>query len=119
VQGLVYDQVGRLVQDKATVTIKSLNPSNPYESTIDVVGGRYYANSVPVGVALEITAHVEGEAPVSRHETALRGPVWDVNFGGPHDDIDPDGWRYWAKPVPSPSPLPSAPGAPTSVPSGF
>lgn len=110
IQGLVYDQDGRLVQDKATVTIKSSNPSEPFAQTIQVVGGRYVSDYAPYGIGLDITAQVEGEQPVTRHETVTRGPVWDVNFGGPRDEIDPEGWKYWAEPIPSPPVGPS--GAP-------
>jgi hypothetical protein len=36
-----------------------------------------------------------------------RGPRWLVNFGGPKDREDPEGWRFALEPIVKPSPTPS------------
>lgn len=115
VDGTLYDQSSNLLYDKARVTARTLDPTYPFDSTVEVSNGHYVFNGVPIATELEITVQVEGQPAVTRRETLQRGPVWTVNFGGPVDPIDPEGWRYWAKAVPSPPP----PSGPTAAPSGF
>lgn len=81
-RGKVYDEAGKPV-DGARIRVKSLNPSAPYESLVDVLQGSYVSNQVPAGVLLEITAMKDGWTQRSRVET-LTGTSADaeVNFGG-------------------------------------
>lgn len=85
IRGTVYDLDGARV-DGAKVTVKSLNPSSPFESTVDVINGTYVVNSVPAGVQLEVTASKDGWTSRSRVETLLPLTASDepnvVNFGG-------------------------------------
>lgn len=88
VQGKVYDETGALVNTGAKIMIKSLNPSNPFETNVDVVNGNYVANNVPSGVLVEITASRDGYTSRTKVENLL--PLASVtaggnqvNFGGP------------------------------------
>lgn len=85
-QGKVYDEAGALISTGAKVVIKSLNPSNPFETTLDVVNGNYVANNVPAGVLVEVTAMRDNwtsrtqVATLLPLNTASQGNT--VNFGG-------------------------------------
>jgi hypothetical protein len=80
VQGKVYDETGALVNTGAKIMIKSLNPSNPFETTVDVVNGNYVANNVPSGVLVEITAMRDGWTSRTKVENLL--PLASVTAGG-------------------------------------
>lgn len=83
--GKVYDEAGRPVSD-AQVKVKSLNPANPFESTVAVMSGAYVVNEVPSGVLLEVTAFKAGWTQRTKVETLIRtGDTPMVNFGGPND----------------------------------
>jgi hypothetical protein len=111
IQGDLYTEGGTLITEEVQVRIRTLNPSNPIDAVLTVTGGHYRMENAPLGMELEITAQMEGQAPVTRREVIERGPIWDVNFGGPKDLLDPEGWRYWVKPVPRPSVGPSGPSS--------
>ncbi|MNS21237.1 hypothetical protein D3C72_529950 [compost metagenome] len=64
----------------AKIMIKSLNPSNPFETTVDVVNGNYVANNVPSGVLVEITAMRDGYTSRTKVENLL--PLASVTAGG-------------------------------------
>jgi hypothetical protein len=87
VQGKVYDSTGALITSGAKVAIKSLNPSNPFDTTIDVVNGNYVANNVPAGVLVQISATKDGYTARTKVETLLplatQSQGNTVNFGGP------------------------------------
>lgn len=89
VQGKVYDSTGALVTSGAKVNIKSLNPSNPFETNIDVVNGNYVANNVPAGVLVALTVTKDGYTQRAKVttllplQTASNGNV--VDFGGGQD----------------------------------
>lgn len=86
IKGTVFDLAGARV-DAAKVRVHSLNPSNPYDTTVDVVGGAYVVNQVPAGVQLEIVALKDGFTTRTRVES-LSPPDQNtqanvINFGGP------------------------------------
>lgn len=83
VRGNVYDEAGSLL-NASKVRIESLNPSNPFDTTVDVVSGAYVANNVPAGVQLRLTATKDGYTPRVRVETLLplsSSQSQTVNFG--------------------------------------
>jgi hypothetical protein len=102
-RGKVYDEDGATLNSGAQVTVKSLNPSNPFESTVDVISGNYVVNNVPAGVQLEITAKRTGWTTRTRVETLL--PLTStqpniVNFGAASyatgaTQEDPEGVAYF------------------------
>lgn len=102
IRGTVFDLDGARV-DAAKVTVKSLNPSNPFDSTVDVINGTYVVNSVPAGVQLEVTATKDGWTTRSRVETLLPLTASDetniVNFGGSSND-DSEGRSYFISKYP-------------------
>lgn len=102
IRGTVYDLDGARV-DAAKVSVKSLNPSSPFDSTVDVINGTYVVNSVPAGVQLEVTATKDGWTSRSRVETLLPLTASDepnvVNFGG-SDDADSEGRSYFISKYP-------------------
>jgi hypothetical protein len=85
IKGTVYDLAGARV-DAAKVRVHSLNPSNPYDTTVDVVGGAYVVNQVPAGVQLEIVAMKDGFTSRSRVESLSPPDQTNeanvINFGG-------------------------------------
>lgn len=105
VRGTVFDESGARVST-ANVRIRSLNPSNPFDTTVTVAAGSYVANEVPAGVAVEITVSREGWTSRSRVETLVPlgqggGERNIVNFGGPTADVvDPEGPAYFISDYP-------------------
>jgi hypothetical protein len=108
--GRVFGPFMQEVGVKATVRALSLNPSNPYDGTVDVgPDGTFVFNSLPGGVPLSLTVQAEGYLPRAREVVIERGPRWLVNFGGPKDREDPEGWKFALEPIVKPSPAPSGP----------
>jgi hypothetical protein len=104
VRGSVFDEDGARV-NTAKVRVRSLNPSNPFDSTVDVNGGNYVVNEVPAGVAVELTVSREGWTSRTRVQTLL--PLENntsdsnlVNFGGPASDKDGEGPAYFISDFP-------------------
>lgn len=104
-RGKVYDLEGATVSTGAKVTVKSLNPSSPFESTVDVISGSYVVNNVPAGVQLEISAGRDGWTKRTRVETLL--PLAStqpniVNFGSTTTGTseDPEGDAYFISKYP-------------------
>jgi hypothetical protein len=85
IRGKVYDQSGATLSS-GQVRVRSLNPSAPFDSTVDVLGGNYVVNSVPAGVSLEVTALRSGWTSRSQVTTALplmrNVEATTLNFGG-------------------------------------
>jgi hypothetical protein len=106
--GRLYQENGAPAPDDARLTIRSGNPSYPYETTVSMVNGGYRAQ-VPVGVPLTLTVEAAGMKPRMREVVVLRGPEWVVDFGGALNPEDPEGWKYPLEPLVKPSPLPSGP----------
>lgn len=52
----------------ATIEVRSLNSSVPYEAATTTIGGAYAFNNAPAGVQLEIVATIPGYAPRRRIE---------------------------------------------------
>lgn len=101
IRGKVYDENDAAVSG-AKVSVKSLNPSNPFESTVDVVAGSYVVNDVPAGVQLQIVATKDKWTSRTRVETLL--PLTSaqaniVNFGGT-DNADAEGGAYFLSKYP-------------------
>lgn len=111
VRGQLFDMYGQEWSRPATLTVESLNPSNPYESTVRLENGVFRVQGLPAQVAIRITVEAEGMKARSRDVTIERGPEWLVNFGGPRDREDPEGWKYPLEPLVKPSPLPSGPSS--------
>jgi hypothetical protein len=91
--------------------VESLNPSNPHESTVQLENGTFRVQGLPNQVAIRVTVEAEGMKPQTREVVIERGPEWLVNFGGPRDREDPEGWKYPITPLVKPSPLPSGPSS--------
>lgn len=109
-QGRLFGEFGQPVQSSAKVRVVSLNPSNPVDSTVDVMAdGTYRLRGLPGGVALLFTVEAEGMLPQTREVVIERGPEWVVNFGGRKDREDPEGWKFPLEPIVKPSPTPSGP----------
>lgn len=106
--GRLYQENGALVPDDARLTIRSGNPSWPYDITLSPVNGGYRA-VVPVGMPLTLTLEAPGMKPRTREVVVERGPEWVVDFGGLPNPEDPEGWKYPLEPLVKPSPLPSGP----------
>ncbi|MFN3429171.1 MAG: carboxypeptidase-like regulatory domain-containing protein [Candidatus Sericytochromatia bacterium] len=106
--GRVFTEDGAALTGDARITIHSSNPSLPYDSTIALVNGAYRA-MVAANTPLTVTVEATGYHPRTRVVTVERGPEWVINFGGPADPEDPDGWKYPLEPLVKPSPLPSGP----------
>lgn len=104
IKGTVYDLAGARV-DSAKVRVHSLNPSNPYDTTVDVVGGAYVVNQVPAGVQLEIVAMKDGWTSRSRVESLSPPDQTNeanvINFGGPlGNTADSEGVAYFISKYP-------------------
>jgi hypothetical protein len=108
-RGQLFDTFGQEWSRSATLTVESLNPSNPYASTVRLENGEFRVQGLPNQVAIRITVEAEGMKAQSREVIIERGPEWRVNFGGPRDREDPEGWKYPLTPLVTPSPLPSGP----------
>jgi hypothetical protein len=85
IQGRVYDENNALVNAGAQVAIRSLNPSNPFQTTVDVVNGSYVANQVPAGVLVEVTVRRAGWTPRTQVATPL--PLASQTQGGNQIDF--------------------------------
>lgn len=108
-RGQLFDAFGQEWSRPATLKVQSLNPSNPYESTVRFEHGTFRVQGLPDQVTIRVTAEAEGMKPQRRDIIIDRGPEWLVNFGGPRDREDPEGWKYPLEPLVKPSPLPSGP----------
>jgi hypothetical protein len=101
-RGKVYDESGATVTG-AKVKIRSLSTATPFETTVDVTGGSYVANSVPAGAQIEITATKDGWTSRTRVESLLdsTGDTNIVNFGGVlNDQEDPESAPYFISDYP-------------------
>jgi hypothetical protein len=110
-RGQLFDTFGQEWSRPATLKVQSLNPSNPYEATARPENGMFRVQGVPAHVAIRISVEAEGMKPQTRDVVIERGPEWLVNFGGPRDREDPEGWKYPLAPLVTPSPLPSGPSS--------
>jgi hypothetical protein len=103
-RGTVYDVEGKTVE-KATVRVRSLDASRPFEATVETTAGKYVIPSVPVDTQIEISATRADWTTRTRIE-ALRSEVSGVtnrnvvNFGGIYDDVDPIGMAYFISDYP-------------------
>lgn len=89
VAGDVYDVAGKRLSG-VRVRVFSLNPSNPFDATVEAPTGRYVVRQVPPGVELEVTASAPGFSSRTRRVTLLpvQGGTY-VHFGGPGASADP------------------------------
>lgn len=102
-RGQVFDEKGALITSGARVTAKSLNPSNPFEQTVDVLNGAYVFNEIPAGVQLELKAFRDNYTNRTRVETLLplsSAQSQIVNFGGRRVDTDIIGPAYFLSDYP-------------------
>lgn len=87
VRGKVYDEAGQPLAAGATVEVKSLNISNPFDMTVGVKDGAYEVANVPAGVMVAITAHRDGWTARTRLETFVpdsqNAAGNTLSFGGP------------------------------------
>lgn len=65
--------------DGATVTVRSLNSSVPFEATATTAGGSFAFNNAPSGVSVEIVVQVPGAAPRRRVEVLKSNKTGDPN----------------------------------------
>lgn len=85
IRGKVYDQSGATLPS-GEVRVRSLNPSAPFDSVVQVIQGSYVVNNVPAGVSIEVTAQKGGWTSRSQVTTVL--PLMKdieattMNFGG-------------------------------------
>lgn len=104
VTGTVYDEKGATV-DGATVEVKSLNASNPFDSTVNVTSGNYVVNNVPAGVSLQITVTKSNYTNRSRVVSLLplsSGQANTIDFGssGTVNTNDTSGAAYFISQYP-------------------
>lgn len=103
-RGTVYDVDGKTVE-KATVRVRSLDASRPFEATAETAAGKYAIPNVPVDTQIEVSATRPDWTTRTRIE-ALRNEVTGVtnrnvvNFGGNYDDVDPIGMAYFISDYP-------------------
>lgn len=93
VRGQVFDENAGLVSSGAKLSVKSLNPSNPFDQTVDVINGSYVVNEAPAGVQLELKVTRDGYTSRTRVETLLplaSSQSQIINFGGPISTNSPD-----------------------------
>jgi hypothetical protein len=86
--GTVYDDRGRTV-DAATVSVRSLDASVPYEATVTTVSGSYVVNNVPEGANVAVTVTRDGYTTRRRIGSYARpapGARNTVDFGGTAED---------------------------------
>jgi hypothetical protein len=104
-RGKVYDESLGAVPDGSKVSVRSLDTTRPFETTVETRGGTYVVNGAPVGAALEISAYREDWTRRTRVEV-LRTNLTNLerrnqfNFGGPRDDNDPAGPSYFISDYP-------------------
>lgn len=95
VSGTVYDLEGAPV-DKATVTVNSLDNTQPFTATVSTISGSYVVRGVPEGLTVEIVASRSGWT--SRRRTAAfdaAGLSSVVDFGGPPGADDREGAAHF------------------------
>lgn len=103
-QGDVYDEALASV-DGATVTVRSLDASHPYNATLATAQGHYVTNNVPVGVQIQVSVTKSGWTTRTRvasfqENSDLRNTM---NFGGPStttSSADPSGPAYFVSDYP-------------------
>jgi Ca-activated chloride channel family protein len=76
--GKIFDEEGNPV-DGATVKVRSLNSSVPFEATTVTAGGTYAFNNAPSGVQVEIILSKEGFTDRSRIEVLKSNKQGDPN----------------------------------------
>lgn len=77
--GLVYDVDGHLIQD-AQASVRSLNPSIPYQKTAVLVNGRYILSDAPAGVQLEVSVSKTGFTTRIIQVVLQENPFGDVEL---------------------------------------
>ncbi|MEB3197033.1 MAG: carboxypeptidase-like regulatory domain-containing protein, partial [Candidatus Sericytochromatia bacterium] len=83
VSGNVYDEKGATV-DGATIIVKSLDKTAPYEFSTTTTQGSYVLNSVPEGANVEIIASKDGwtsRRRVGSFQKAATGKKNIIDFG--------------------------------------
>lgn len=99
-RGTVFDASGAAVAAGARVTVRSLNPTRPFETTVEVLGGEYVVNGVPIETQIAVTATRDGWTSRTRVEALRRNDVNFssrnvVHFGGRYDENDPEGIAFF------------------------
>lgn len=87
--GLVFDASGRRVET-AHVSLRSLNPTRPYQAETELQGGRYIFTAAPAGVQLELRVEKPGYTTrllqIVLRENPYRNPElnrYDIGYGNP------------------------------------
>lgn len=99
-RGAVFDASGAKIQDGARVVVKSLNPSRPFDTTVEVRGGEYVVNAVPIETQISVTATRDNWTSRTRIEALRKNSVNlssrnVINFGGSYDEYDPEGIAFF------------------------
>ena len=107
--GKLFDDLG-VPLDGATVKVRSLNPSVPFEAETVTVGGTFAFNNAPSGVQVEITTSKAGYATRKRVEVLKSNKQGDPNanrydFGAGQGQSAPVAQPAFSAPPILPSPL--------------